>query len=137
MSDSGRLPTMSSTTSYCFPGATKSSAGVVDDLVRADRPDELDVPRAAHAGHVARRTTFAICTANVPTPPDGAVDQHPLPRLEMRLVAQPLQRGASCDRDGAGLLEREVRRLREEVLPADDVFGERAAAGCRRSRRRA
>lgn len=46
--------------------------GVVDHVVGADRSDHLDVPRAAHSGHFGTKC-LAICTANVPTPPEAPV----------------------------------------------------------------
>ena len=48
---------------------------------------------------------FAICTANVPTPPDAPLIQNFLSRLNIAFVAQPLQ-GSHCrDRHRGGLLE--------------------------------
>ena len=46
------LPTASKMTSYVSPFFVKSSPLVVDDLVGAERADELDVLRAAHRRHV-------------------------------------------------------------------------------------
>src|SRR5256885_3952984 len=48
--------------------------------------------------------------------------------IYVRLVAQPLERGEARDGNCGRLLERQARRLRNEVLlRADDVLGERAA----------
>ena len=41
---------------------------VVDDPIRADRPEHLELRGAVHGGHV-RSVVLASCTAVVPTPP--------------------------------------------------------------------
>ena len=58
-----------------------------------------------------------------------AVDQHPLPRPHLALIANGGQGGQRGIADRGGLLEREVGRLRKEVvLGGARVFGERALA---------
>jgi hypothetical protein len=68
---------------------------------------------------------LAIWTANVPTPSPGAVDQHPLPRLDLPFVAQALPGGTARDGDRRGLLERQVTGLRRQaVCEGRRVLGE-------------
>src|SRR4051812_19434253 len=99
---------------------------VVDDPAGAERADQVDVPRAADAGHVSskrlrdlhgERADTARCT----------VDQHPVPNLHLPLIANG---GEGCERgvsDGRRLLEREVGRLRQEVaLHGAGILGEGA-----------
>src|SRR5437773_11869741 len=73
---------------------------------------------------------FAICTANVPTPPVAPLIRTRCPGLELPLVAKTLQRGRGRHGHGRGLLEREPGRLRhqEALRSAAHVFGERARA---------
>src|SRR5438128_1016895 len=57
-----------------------------------------------------------------------AVDEDPLPRLQLALVTQTLQRGRPGDADGRGLGERKLRRLRQQaVLPSRRVLREGAS----------
>ena len=43
-------------------------AGIVDDMVRADRPEQCEVPRAGDGGDLCA-SAFAIWTAKVPISP--------------------------------------------------------------------
>ena len=44
--------------------------GVIDDVIGAERLHKFEIPRAANAGYLCAED-FAICTANVPTPPEA------------------------------------------------------------------
>src|SRR5205823_2350263 len=58
----------------------------------------------------------------------GPVDQDPLPRFQLRLVAQALQGRVARSRHGRGLLERHVARFRgQSGLAARRIFREAAA----------
>ena len=65
-----------------------SSRGVVGDMVGADGPDQAGLRGAAHPGDLCSMA-LAICTANVPTPPGSAGDQHvlPMPETQAALAA--------------------------------------------------
>jgi hypothetical protein len=55
----------------------------------------------------------------------GPMDQHALPRLHLRVVANGLERRAPRDADRRGLLERQVARLRDHaVLASSHVLRE-------------
>ena len=70
---------------------------------------------------------LAICTADVPTPPDAAFDQHPVPCPHFPLIANGSQSGERRVPDGRRLFEREVRRLGQEVvLSSARILGEGA-----------
>ena len=66
--------------------------GVVDDVIGAERSHEVDVPRAAHRGHL-RAERFRDLHGERPDASRGAVDQDLLPRLKLPLVAKTLERG--------------------------------------------
>jgi hypothetical protein len=59
---------------------------------------------------------FAIWTANVPTPPDAPLINHPVSRLHLPLIANGVEGGERGVSDRRRLLEREVGRLRQEVV---------------------
>ena len=101
-------------------------AGVVDDVVGAERPDQLQVPGAAHPGHLGAEPLGQLDGegADAARRPD---DQDLVARLDPSLVAQALQGGQGGQRDGRRLLEAEVGRLgAEDVLGDADVLGEAA-----------
>ncbi len=103
--------------------------GVVDDAVGADRPDQLDVLRAADTRDV-RAERLGDLHREGAHAARGSVDQHALPRLDPAAVAERLQGGDSGHRDRSGFLEGECRRLRREALcGCRCVLGE-GAAGC-------
>jgi hypothetical protein len=84
--------------------------GVVDDVVRTDRPDQVHVPRAAHAGHV-RSERLRDLNGEGAHAPRRTDDQDLLPWLDPSVIAQTLQRGQRGQRYGRRLLERQVGRL--------------------------
>ena len=100
--------------------------GVVDDVVGAERTDEIHLPGAANAGNTAPERLGDLHgeRADAST---GTDDQDLLARLHGARIAQSLERGAPGQRKGGSGLEREIRRLRHEVaLVGTHVLGERA-----------
>jgi hypothetical protein len=85
-------------------------AGVVDDLVGTDRPDQLQLGRAGHPGDVGaeRLGELHLERPHAACRPD---DQDPLPRLQLADIPKPLEGGEAGDGDGRGVLEAEVGRL--------------------------
>src|SRR3989442_9449722 len=78
-----------------------------------------------HTAVTSAPNAFAICTANVPTPPRRSVDEHALDWSDLPLVAKPLEGGSSRDWHRGGLLEGEVGRLQyEALLSTAPVLGE-------------
>jgi len=87
-----------------LPAAGDVLPGVVDDVVGAERADQLGVADAAHADDVSaeglgdlhgERADASRC----------AVDQHRLAGLHLADVAQALQGGDGGDRHRCGLLD--------------------------------
>jgi hypothetical protein len=100
-------------------------AGVVDDVVGADRADQVDLGRAGYPGH---GTPWPAGPRTTPPrrPPD---DQDALSRLDLANIAQPLESREPRDGDGRRLLKAEGGRLaRELVLRCARVLGEGAVA---------
>src|SRR5262245_26968130 len=87
-----------------LPGQSEVVAHVIDDVVRAKRAHELDVPRAAHGGHF-RSERLGNLDGKRADSAGRAVDQDPLSRLKPTLVAKPLKRGYRRHRYGRRLLE--------------------------------
>ena len=90
----------------------------VDDMVGAERADQLDVANAAHAGDVSaeglgdlhgERADASRC----------AVDQHRLAGLHLADVAQALQGGDGRDRHRCGLPDGQVDALGGEQALGD------------------
>ena len=84
-------------------------------MVGPDGPDHLDVPCAAYPRHLR---TERLCDLHGESPDTArrTDDEHRLAGLDVCLVPKPLQRGRRRQGNGRGLLEREVLRLRQEVL---------------------
>src|SRR5919204_641452 len=103
-------------------------AGVVDDVVGADRADQVHVPRAAHAGHVRSERLRKLHREGT----DAArrtVDQDLLPGSHLALVAKRLQGDEAGQGSGRGVLEREVGRLRLQRVGGNGrLLGEGAVA---------
>src|SRR5437773_5313036 len=101
---------------------------VVDDLIGAERADQLEVPRACDRRHVRSERLRDLHRERSDTPA-GAVHEDPLSRLHLRVIAKTLECGASRDADRGRLLERRVARLWcETLLARERVLGERR--GC-------
>ncbi len=101
-------------------------AGVVDDMVCAQRPDQLDVPGAANPGHVCAERLGDLHGES--TNASGrAIDQDFLPWLQSAVVAQPLQRGERGNRHGRRLLKCQSGGFQRDhpVLVHRDVLSQR------------
>ena len=107
---------------------------VVDDVIRADGADHLDVPRAADAGHLGAERLGDL-HGERPDAPRRAVDEHLLPRPDLAVVAKSLKRGAGGRGYGRGLLERQVARLVRDRRPRWRPRTRRTSRGTRRTPR--
>ena len=83
---------------------------VVDDVIRAERADRLDVLRAADARDLGSERLRDLHRVR-PHASGGAVDEHLLPRPDVSLVADALERGQSGDAHCGRVLEGHVRGL--------------------------
>ena len=107
--------------------SAKSVAGVVDDVVGAEGPDQVELAGAGHAGDLGSEGLGQL-HGIAPDATGGADDQHALAGLEVADVGEGLQGGGRRDRDHRGLLEGEVGRFDGQlVLVGDGVLGERAS----------
>ena len=89
---------------------------VVDDVVGADRPDELEVARAGD-GRDLGTERFRDLDRERADPARGAVDEDRGPRPDVGVVAECLEGDEAGHRHGGGRLEGEVGGLeREGVL---------------------
>ena len=95
---------------------------VVDDLVGAERADQLVLGRARRADHV-RPERLRDLDRDMPDAAGGGVDQHALPGLHARDLGQRLPGGEADERQRrrvdvveAVRLAREVARRRRDVL---------------------
>ena len=96
---------------------------VVDRLPRSQGLDEFEVPAAGDARH-PRSQGGGDLDGEVPHPAGGAVDQRPLARGQLPLVAQRLEGREAGHRQRRRLLEGERRRLdRERRLPRQRQLG--------------
>src|SRR6516164_8888352 len=86
---------------------------VINDVICANGSDHVDVPRTAYTGHLGAERlsdlhgerTHASCRA---------VNQDPLPRLNLPLVAKSLQCGERRDWCRSRLLKTDVFRFRDQ-----------------------
>src|SRR5919197_883636 len=109
----------------------KVLAGVVDHMIGTDRAHDVDLARAADAGHLC---PACLCDLHCERadPASRTDDQHPLPGLNFAVVADRLQGGIARNRDGRGLFEAEVRWLgREAICARGGVFGKGTTAGAK------
>src|SRR5438067_1480550 len=99
---------------------------VVDDVIRAESANHVDVLGAAYAGHFRTERLGDLHGEGTDTP-RGAVDQDLLSGVNVSLVAQSLQRGDGRDRHRSRLLESHTGRFQRDgaSLPDGDVLGER------------
>ena len=101
---------------------------VVDDVVGADRADQLDVLRAADPGHLGAERLGDLHGERAHAT-GSAVDEDLLTGLDLAVVAQELERGRGGHADRGRLLEGEIGRLLEElVLCRPRVLGEGSRA---------
>src|SRR5436190_1809001 len=90
-------------------------AGVVDDGVSSDRSHRVDLCRAAYAGYDRSERLRDLDREGSDTS-RGTDDEHRLSGLNLPVIPDRLESGRARDRDGSRLLEREVRRLRSQLL---------------------
>jgi len=103
-------------------------ASVVQDVVGADRGDQIGLGRAADAGDLSSEGLRDLHSVGADAT-GRAGDQHVLSWLEAPGVTQALQGSQPGDRDGRGLAEGEAGRLAGElVLAGAGVVGERTLA---------
>ena len=102
-------------------------AGVVDDVIGADRADQIGLGRAAHPGYLGPEVLGEL--DGVAADASGRTnDQDLLPWLDAPGVAQALKGGEPGHRDGGSLLEAQRGRLADQrAFPRGGVLGERAA----------
>jgi hypothetical protein len=62
---------------------------VIDDMIRADRPDHVHIPRAAHAGYVCAERLRDLDSERADAS-GRTVDQYLLPRLNVPFVSKRL-----------------------------------------------
>jgi hypothetical protein len=109
-------------------GGRKVVAGVVDDVVGAERTDEVELGGTGDAGDL-RAERLGDLYRVAANPARCADHQHSLPRLKTTVVGQCLEGGRARDRHHRGLLEREAHRLLSKfVRPGHGILGERPAA---------
>jgi hypothetical protein len=102
--------------------------GVVDDPIRADRPERVQLPGGIHTGHV-RSVCLGELHREGPHGPSGTVDQDPLSRPDLPLIANTLHRDRSTvapQVDGEALTKDLIARLEPRHVRADrlDVAGQ-------------
>ena len=69
-----------------------------------------------HTPVTSAPNAFAICTANVPTPPDAPLMRTFWPGLDLAVIPKQLESGAGRHADGCRLLEGEIGRLADELI---------------------
>ena len=125
----GRFSTLSRIRSKRRTERREVLARVVDDMVGAERSDQLDVAGAAYAGDLGPEGLRDLDGIGADAA-RGAVDQHLLALLQAARIPEAVERGKCRRRDGGGFLERQVGRHREDgLLRRLGVFGGRTDAG--------
>src|SRR5918994_4384103 len=110
-----------------LPYAGHVLGGVVDDVVGAEGPDNLD-GLGRGGGRDLGLERLGDLDGHRSDPAPCADDEDALPGTDAPLVAEPLERGESSRRHRGGLLERHVLWHRHHDL-AGHVLGKRAGAG--------
>src|SRR5215212_3711451 len=93
-------------------------AGVVDDVIGADRSDHAHVSGAAHAGHLGAESLRDLHREGADAP-GGAADQDLLPGSNIAVIAKGLKADEPGHGNGRGLFEGEVGRLRRQCVFGD------------------
>src|SRR5918997_5403903 len=101
-----------------LPTSGEVLLGVVDDVICAERSDQLYVPRAAHAGHLGVEGLGDLYGQG-PYASRRTDDQDLVPRLDPPVVAQTLQGSRRGQGHGRRLVEREVGRFRCQEIFRD------------------
>src|SRR6267143_4430769 len=97
---------------------------VIDDVIRAERSDKIDIPRTADTGHI-RAKRLGDLHRECAYASRGAVDQDLLPRLDLSFVANSLQGGDARDVDRSRLLKCDVCWLDRDssIRARTDILG--------------
>ncbi len=66
-------------------------AGVINDVICAQRPHQIRHCAVLHTPVTSAPSSLAICTANVPTPPEAPMIKNFLPGLDFADIAQDLE----------------------------------------------
>ena len=97
-------------------------------MVRADRSNHGDIPRAAHAGHFGA-VGFGDLHREGAHTSRRSIDQYLLPAMNLCVIPKTLQGGERCHGHSRSLLERDARRLQHDlVLRGARELGERAGS---------
>jgi hypothetical protein len=111
------------------PAGYRILAGVVDNVVGADRSHQIRLGRAADPGDLGAEGLGDLHGERAHAS-GRADDQYVLSRPQVRVVADGLQGGGRRAGHGRGLLEAQVSRLEgQAVRPGGRVLGEGALAG--------
>src|SRR5919107_4587838 len=98
--------------------------GVVDDVIRADRSDQVHVSSAAHARHLRSEGPGDLHREGADAS-GGAVNQDLLPISNAAMIAKGLEGYDPGHGNGRSLLKGEVRRLGRQCVFGDGgVLGE-------------
>ena len=101
----------------------KSSAGVVDDVVRSQARDQVRVGATAHGGDLGARVLGELHGHRTDRP-GGAVDQHLLAGGELGPLEEvESRRTTEAQRDGVGVAEGVGDRGDRSLLGHGDVLG--------------
>src|ERR1019366_4863023 len=86
-----------------LPALSEIFLGVINDPICAEGSDHVHIPRTAYAGHICAERLGDLHRER--THASGrTVNQDPLPRLDLSLVAETLQCGECRDRHRSRLL---------------------------------
>src|SRR3712207_6117538 len=88
---------------------------VVNDMVRADRPDHVHVSRAAHACYLSSERLGNLHSERSDAS-RRTIDQDLLPPLNLTSIANGLEGGEASHGNDRSLLKREIFRLGYEVV---------------------
>src|SRR6516225_9131818 len=84
------------------PGRGEVLPGVIEDTVRAERPDQAGIPGAADAGDLSAERLGDL-DGERSHAPGCSVDQHLVTRPDLPLVPQTLKRGQGSHRNSSRL----------------------------------
>src|SRR5438552_10859462 len=86
---------------------------VIDDVIRAERSNKIDIPRTADASHICAERLGDLHSECSHTS-GRAVNQNLLPRLNLSFVAKALQRGDARYVERSRLLNSDVSRYQHD-----------------------
>ncbi len=103
-------------------------ARVIDNVVGAERAEQLDVTCAADCGHL-RAKGLGNLDGEGGDSASAAVDEDSLIGLQMTFVAQGYQRSYRSDRNSGGMFERDGSRfVTQSCFGSDGIFGASTAS---------